>query len=518
MPAQLASPVPREGGWNLRGCSAAYVRWEVIQPRVPERLRKEHSYGVWSPPTGGMIGRMTFRPRSALLVVLLSLALVAGCGSTGPTPSPAAGSPSASPLTSSATTAAPSTPTSASPTPGPTPATSCSAAGASASFSPAPVGPDDPTAAVLTGIEGAVQRIRGITAASSVPRYMLDRVGLCAFLQQSMARDNPPAEVAATEALDKQLGLMPADASLEALYLDLLTSQVVGFYDQHSKAMYVVSSSGSIGPIEQITYAHEFDHALQDQRFDLASIVGTAHDQGDRTLARTALVEGDATLLMSLWAQQNLTPAELLGVAGSTDPASQAALDAAPPILRETLLWPYTQGLSLVLGAYQTSASFAGVDALWKNPPDTTEQLLHPDKLASREAAVAVAFPANFAKALGSGWSIATQDTLGEMQLNIVMRTGSPGAGTDPAAGWGGDRAAMLRGPSGRMAAVLDTSWDTAAAASNAAAKLGQLATTLTTQGKHAAVLQPSPERVVLISADSDATLSLVAGVLGLAG
>ena len=466
-----------------------------------------------------MIAAMTPRPRPASLAALLTLILVAGCGSSTSTGSPAASTASGSSAPSSAATTAPSSSasSSAAASPAPSAAVNCADSTASASFSPTPIGADDPNAALLTKIEGAVQTIRGITSDRAVPRNVLDQAGLCAFLRQSMSRDNPPELVAATETLYQQLGLLPAGASLEKLYLDLLGSQVVGLYDQHSKSMYVISTTGAIGPTEQITYAHEFDHALQDQKFTLSSIVGKATDQGDRTLARTALVEGDATLLMSLWAQQNLTAAELMAVAGSSDPASQAALDAAPPILKETLMWPYTQGLSLTLGAYQTSASFAGVDALWKNPPDTTEQLLHPDKLASREPAVPVAFPTDFAKSLGAGWRVSAQDTLGELQLNILMRTGNAKAGTDPAAGWGGDRTALVEGPSGATAAVVDTAWDTAAAAGSALDQLQQLVTKLKAEGKHAAVLMPSEKRVVLVSADSDATLGAVANVLGLA-
>ncbi len=461
---------------------------------------------------------MTHSSRSAGLAALLSLVLVTACGTTAPTAStasPALGSPVA---TSSPTSASSSSAAAGSPAPVASAAVNCADTTAAPSFSPTPIGPDDPKAALLARIEGAVQTIRGITATRDVPRNTLDQVGLCAFLRQSMNRDNPPELVAATGRLYQQLGLLGSDQSLETLYLNLLGSQVVGFYDQQSKEMYVLSSTGAIGPTEQITYAHEFDHALQDQKFNLGTIVGTAKDQGDRTLARTALVEGDATLLMSLWAQRNLTPAQLVQIAGSADPASQAALDAAPPILRETLLWPYTQGLSLALGAYQPSASFAGVDALWKNPPDTTEQLLHPDKLASREPAVAVVFPGDLATRLGAGWKVSAQDTLGELQLNILMRTGNPNAGTDPAAGWGGDRVALVEGPGGATAGVVDTAWDTAAAAGNAYDQLGQLVTKLTAAGKHASVLTPSPLRVVLISADSDATLGAVARAMGLAG
>ena len=461
---------------------------------------------------------MTDRSRSAGLAALLALVLV-GCGSSGPTASSGVSAPSALPIETAAPSAgasASATGSSAATTP-PSAAPSCSDSTAAASFAPQPIASDDPSAATFAGIESAVQAIRGITATSPVPRSVLDQAGLCAFLRQSMNRDNPPELVAATERLYQELGLLPAGASLEKIYLDLLTSQVVGFYDETTKQMYVISSTGTIGPIEEITYAHEYDHALQDQAFGLKSVVGDAKDQGDRTLARTALVEGDATLLMSLWAQQNLAPAELVQLAGATDPASQAALDAAPPILRETLLWPYTTGLTLTLGAYQTSASFVGVDALWKNPPDTTEQLLHADKLASREPAVAVAFPAAFAKRLGAGWKVALQDTLGELQLNILIRTGDAKAGDDPAAGWGGDRVALVEGPGGAAASVVDTAWDTSAAAGGAFDELQKLVATLNAAGGHAAVLMPSAKRVVLVSADSDATLGAVANVLGLA-
>ncbi len=459
------------------------------------------------------------RPRLAGIPALVLLVLVAACGNT---PSPTA-PPSTGSSAPSATSAGSANPSGAIASGSPAPsssasAVSCSDSTAAASFSPLPIGPDDPNAALFAQIETSVQAIRGLTATKAVPRNTLDQAGLCAFLRQSLNRDNPPELVAATERLYQQLGLLEPGASLQKLYLDLLGSQVVGFYDPTSKQMYVISSTGAIGPAEQITYAHEYDHALQDQAFDLKAITGDAKDQSDRTLARTALVEGDATLLMSLWAQKNLTPAELVQIASATDPASQAALAAAPPILRQTLLWPYTAGLSMALAAYQTSASYAGVDAIWKNPPDTTEQLLHADKLASREPAVAVAFPTDFAKRLGSGWTVAMEDTLGELELNILMQTGDANAGTDPAAGWGGDRVALVEGPSGAAGAVVDTTWDTSRAAGNALDELGKLVVKLNAAGKHASVLTPSTGRVVLISADSDATLGAIANVLGLAG
>ena len=136
---------------------------------------------------------------------------------------------------------------------------------------------------------------------------MFDTPGLCAYLRAGFRKDNPEELVKGTETLYKELGLLPQDASLEQLYLEMLTSQVAGLYDDETKQMYVVSKDGAVGPVEEITYAHEFTHALQDQRFDLSKVVGKDTDQSDRTMARSALVEGDATLLMSLWAQRFLT-------------------------------------------------------------------------------------------------------------------------------------------------------------------------------------------------------------------
>ena len=99
----------------------------------------------------------------------------------------------------------------------------------------------------------------------------------------------------------KVLGLLPAGASLEDLYISLLSGVVAGLYNPKDKKLYVVSRSGGLGPSEKSTFAHEYTHALQDQNFDLAGLQLDAPGQGDRGMARLALVEGDATLVMTLW-------------------------------------------------------------------------------------------------------------------------------------------------------------------------------------------------------------------------
>ena len=428
---------------------------------------------------------------SALLALVL---LIAACGSTGPTSVPSSVPPTGTPTASSSASASPS----ASPTPG---------------------GSDD-NAALYSRIEAQVIALRGLDQKTAVERDVLDDAGLRAYITNSFNQDNPASLVTATEHLYKALLLLPQDASLQGMYIDLLTSQVAGLYDDKTKKMYVVSRSGAIGPAEEVTYAHEFTHALQDQHFGLRALVGDAKDQGDRTMARTALVEGDATLLMSLWAQANLTPAQLAQVAGASDPASEALLAKMPAILRESLLFPYTSGLTMTLGDF-TRGGFGAVDQQFANPPDSTEQVLHPDKLAAREAPVAVSFPKDLASRLGTGWTVPMEDTLGEFQLEILLRDAggvASAVSSKAAAGWGGDRVALVEGPAGATGVVLDTTWDTSADAGEFAAALAGLVGKLTAAGRPATVLTPAPGRVVMITAESEATVARLAGVLGLAG
>jgi hypothetical protein len=446
------------------------------------------------------------------LVALVAAMVVAACGSSTPATAPATTGPQ--PTATAAPTEAPATAvTSDAPSSSPV-ASVCdeSVTGGPAATSDA----SDPNAATYTKIEGQVQELRGLTATSPVARGVFDTPGLCAYLRAGFRKDNPEALVKGTETLYKELGLLPQDASLEQLLLELRTSQVIGLYDPNAKQMYVISKDGAIGPVEELTYAHEYTHALQDQAFGIKATLGTATDQSDRSLARLALFEGDATLLMALWAQRNLTPAELGGIGKAADPASEEVLSRMPAILKDPMMFPYLSGLQVALGAY-TKGGFGAVDGLFANPPDSTEQVLHPDKLASREKPIEVTFPTDLAARLGDGWKVPLQDTLGEVLLEVILRDGGATATNAAAAGWGGDRVALLEGPGGEKAVVMDTTWDTAKDAAEFEAALGPTVDKLKGLGRSPTILRPAENRVVLVTAESADTMGRVANALGLA-
>jgi len=398
------------------------------------------------------LGRAS-RSQRALVAILVVGVLATGCGSPGPSSSPA---PSA---TAAAVSSSPAGPT-------------------AALSSPSPAASVD-EAALYRQIEDDVIALRGLPATQRLEPTILDEAQLRVRLEAQFRAENPPAEIAASQESLVAMGLLPAGTSLADLYVNLLGSQVAGYYDPATKQIYVVARMGRIGAIEKVTFAHEFTHALQDQSFGLKGIQTDAIGQGDRSLARLAMIEGDASLLMTQWLFGHLDAAAIAEITAG-DPAAQAQLDATPPFLKDALLFPYLQGVMFVNSIY-ANGGWTAVDRAFGRLPDSTEQILHPDKYLAGEKPAAVPLDAAaIAGRLGAGWKATPADTLGELQIGSWLRArGVTGAGggigaETAAAGWGGDRYALIEGPNGAYALVILTAWDTPRDASEFAAAATQ--------------------------------------------
>jgi hypothetical protein len=417
-----------------------------------------------------MTPHVPMRPLALLAAVAF---LATACGAQTPTPTP-----TASPST------APSSPPPASPSVTPTPVTA---------------GEVD---RIYDAIEGQVVAIRGLPR-TDVKRETIDEAALKVFNADSFHEDNPPGYVEANERLYKAMGLMPPEVSLEQTYLDLLGSQVAGFYRPDAKTLYVVSRTGTINGADKITFAHEYDHALQDANFSVFADQKKLLDQTDRALARAAVYEGDATLLMVLWAGENLTADEFADVqAAGTDPQSMAILARTPAILVESLLFPYTAGQAFVLPV-KTASGWKAVDALYDDLPRSTEQILHPAKHRSGEEPVTVKLPSTLAADMGKGWSEAIQDTFGEFQLGVWLRESGIRSGDD--------RLAVLNGPEEAWAVVMRSTWDTA----DDAAAFQQAAGEAVDKGPDPATVIADGRDITVLFASSDAVLDRAVSAAG---
>ena len=380
-----------------------------------------------------------------------------------------------------------------------------------------PTGTPRPPTEVYAEIRAAVEAIRGLKPTAAVDPVTIDETQLRKNLEAEFDKENSASDLQFSEETLIALGLLPAGSSLRKLTLDLQAGQVAGYYSPDQNQLYVVSRSGRLGPVEEVTYSHEFTHQLQDQHFDLGKLGLDATNQSDRALAQLGLIEGDAVSVQTAWTAANLTSQELGELfAASLDPAAIDALRKAPAYLRETSLFPYSDGLNFVDGLI-SSGGYEAVNAGFANPPTSTEQILHPTKFSPREAPIDVRLPADLAKSMGSGWKEIGQDTLGELLLRVWL-TGNGIPVTDAraaAAGWGGDRLVLLRGPSGAMTVGLLTQWDTEAdarefsdAATTAIERLGTIQTR--------ALLSGSKAVAVTIGDGAKKLLSLIGGVAAL--
>ena len=229
--------------------------------------------------------------------------------------------------------------------------------------------------------------------------------------------------------------------------------------------------------------SHELAHALQDFHFDLEELKAGLTNT-DALSARSALTEGEATLIEILWgfedftgapptndevqeivnSQVNLTPFQIkqqaLANAGN-DSTVEATLEATPDYFIESQLGSYNRGLNFAW-ELKKHGGLAELDQAYANPPSSMEQILHPDKYLAGETFEEITLPDVRFESFASDWELLEQDTLGEFGFLIVFRefdlTLSP---ANAAEGWGGDQYAVFRNRStGDAAFVLFTTWD----------------------------------------------------------
>ena len=332
--------------------------------------------------------------------------------------------------------------------------------------SPSPADGESPTAqptevpdlaAAFREIEQQMIEIRGLPAADIGPAEVISREQLMDELKALFDADYPPEEREADNVSLRAFGLLGPDEDAYELQLRLLGDQVLGFYDDVEKRMVVVSDAG-LDANAKLTYAHEYVHALQDAAFGIDSLERDVPGEDDRGLARTALLEGDATLAMLLWAFQHLAPDELAEIGQTPIPDTHGV----PDWMVSLLSFPYDQGAQWVQLVWGETQSFESVDAVYADPPTSTAQIIHyQDKWATRADPAEIAVP-DLATGLGTGWREVDTSPMGEAMIGILLEHfGVPSAEADVAAdGWAGDRYVVAIGPDDALAVVWRLRWD----------------------------------------------------------
>ncbi|MFW5967381.1 MAG: hypothetical protein ACOCV2_07680 [Persicimonas sp.] len=357
-------------------------------------------------------------------------------------------------------------------------------------------------------IAHTVSRIRGLALKDEIDKGVRDREELREVLLDRLDEEVGDRDIENEARVFKQLDLLPADLDYKETLLDVLTEQIAGFYDQAVKELYIMK--GIPLELQRPAMAHEIFHAIQDQHFDLQRLVEPikSKENGDFALARSSMVEGDATILMldfSLYETGQLPaggiesvidmpggPQLLRGMADQglgaltkmspppeeagaesdetmVDPAQldQSSLSKAPRVIRKLLVFPYFAGLKFIVDA-RKDAEWERVDQIYERAPTSTEQILHPERYFADDDPVHLDFVDQPIDEIGEP---VYDSVLGEYQMRLVFEQQLLGEDGDrqeaqqeidrALTGWGGDRVRAWDLEDGDLLLSHLSTWDT---------------------------------------------------------
>ncbi len=329
-----------------------------------------------------------------------------------------------------------------------------------------------------------VAGIRRQSFSRPVQPTIIDRDQLKVELEEMLRNELTPQELRLMDATYKAFGLVGPDVDVGSLMARLLTEQVAGFYDPEKERMVLIvekdrpQNPGFLARLfgarpafdkdeQKSTLAHELTHALQDQLYDLDGMESRIEDDDDLLLAFSALVEGDATLVMFVESTgediTQMDPAALRAsinlMAWLLPLTAGKSYREAPPILRDGLIFPYMEGL-LFTAEIASKRGWQGVHEAFQRPPESTEQILHPEKYFRDQAydpPRKIRIP-ELPDELRNKWKHLGGNCLGEFQTGVLFKPvfGGPQA----AAGWDGDRYEIYENSDGKLGMLWVSVWD----------------------------------------------------------
>lgn len=297
----------------------------------------------------------------------------------------------------------------------------------------------DPFAADRAQIEANVVEIRELQPKEQVEPTVLTNSELRQRLEEDLAEDYSLEEARFDAIVFSTFDFFPPDFDLYNFTIDLFTEQIAGFYDPETDEFVIVSEDDDFDALERWTHAHEFVHALQDQYYDL-DLLEDDSISADASLAIRALAEGDATLVQTQYLLEGyFNQDEMFEILNGALDLETPVLDSAPPVIVNELEFPYLSGLDFVQTLYDQGQVDAVNDA-WQNLPQSSEQILHPERYLSGDSPQIVAL-APLTDTLGAGWQQIDEDTLGEFYIQEYLSQQLESEQVEEAAtGWGGDR------------------------------------------------------------------------------
>lgn len=329
-------------------------------------------------------------------------------------------------------------------------------------------------------LQKIVEEGRGLKFKKTVKVQVQDEDDLKAMLEKNIAEEWPEEKAKKAEAAYKKLGLIPQDMDLVKFMIELLADSIGGYYDPKTKQLFLIRrKAGGNDKMNEMTKQmygtdwdtmatiHELTHALQDQYYDLQTIPTDMEGEDDMTKAMQCLFEGEANYVMydHVLGKRGMglrsMPSLKMFLAGGAQGSPK--MNAAPEFLKRGLAFPYMEGMVFVHAVLIKGEEWSTVEEMYTKLPLSTEQIIHPEKFLDGDWPQQVRMP-DLAKSLGKGWELVDQNTLGELNVQVMLgefmsRKKYPKTIAKASAGWDGDRYAVYR-KGETMALAFFSTWD----------------------------------------------------------
>ncbi len=287
----------------------------------------------------------------------------------------------------------------------------------------------------LNQLVAAAEAVRGLRFFDTPTVTIVSSSELADRVRAQIDDGIKPDELAVFQRLYETLGLLDGTVDLAQAYRDLYAEQVGGYYDDDTKEM-VIAGDETLTPLAKSIVVHELIHALTDQQYDFSTAMNDLFDAGDyeHAAAIQSLVEGDATYYQLVYLQGLPADQQVEAVTESLQ-TDTSVVDSLPDWFSRDLTFPYDFGFSFV-GRIVSEQGAAGVDQAYTHLPQSTEQIIHPEKYLVMEPPIDVEVPAIEVP----GYTDFEDGVFGEWNLSLYLLSGvQEGEALVASAGWGGD-------------------------------------------------------------------------------
>ena len=316
----------------------------------------------------------------------------------------------------------------------------------------------------LPELQDEVAAMRGQAFSEPVELRTQTPEAFRAWLRKTLDTDYPEAVAARDVELLSGFGLVPLGYDLRGAIVSALAAETFAYYEHHSHALILLKVQDDPEAMRSIL-VHELVHALQDQTYGLSGPLDRFNtpdfDRGDEALAFRMLMEGEATYFQFKSAYARSGQEHLLAVeleARSAQPASLSPLAKDPSIpefLVQQIVAPYAKG-PLFVHRVCASQGTDALDALFKSPPTSSEQILSPHKrlFPTRDAPSVLELP-DLSDTFGPGTELRARETFGEFGCRLIFKALTGDENLAACEGWDGDRAHAYARPGEAWAALV---------------------------------------------------------------